>query len=65
MATLKFGRATSLVGFSSLKTARFNNLPPARIVRELIQNSLDAAKEASVSPTAVRFQVSELKRNDM
>jgi hypothetical protein len=65
MATLKFGRATSLVGFSSLKTARFNNLPPARIVRELIQNSLDAAKEASVSPAIVRFQVGSLKRRDI
>ena len=65
MVTLKFGRATSLVGFSSLKTARFNNLPPARIVRELIQNSLDAAKEAGVAPAIVRFRVKELKRSDI
>ena len=65
MGTLKFGRATSLVGFSSLKTARFNNLPPARIVRELIQNSLDAAKEAGVSPAVVRFQVRDIKRSDI
>ena len=65
MVTLKFGRATSLVGFSSLKTARFNNLPAARIVRELIQNSLDAAKEASVTPAIVRFQVRGLEWSDI
>ena len=65
MATLKFGKANSLVGFSSLKTARFNNLPPARIVRELVQNSLDAAKEAGVTPAIVRFGVRKAKRSDI
>ncbi len=65
MATLKFGRATSFVGFSSLKTARFNNLPPARIVRELIQNSLDAAKEAGVAPAIVRFRFRRATRSDI
>ena len=39
MVTLKFGKANSVVGFSTLKTSRFNDLPPARIVRELVQNS--------------------------
>ena len=65
MATLKFGKATSLVGFSSLKTARFNNLPPARIVRELVQNSLDAAKEAGVTPAIVRFGVRKARSSDI
>ena len=65
MATLKFGKANSLVGFSSLKTARFNNLPPARIVRELVQNSLDAAKEAGVAPAIVRFGVRKANRSDI
>ena len=37
MVTLKFGKANSVVGFSTLKTSRFNDLPPARIVRELNQ----------------------------
>ena len=65
MATLKFGKANSLVGFSSLKTSRFNNLPPARIVRELVQNSLDAAKEAGVSPAIVRFGVRKARMSDV
>lgn len=65
MATLKFGKANAVVGFSSSKTARFNNLPPARIVRELIQNSLDAAKEAGVSPAIVRFKVRKARRSDV
>ena len=49
MVTLKFGKANSVVGFSTLKTSRFYDLPPARIVRELVQNSLDVAKEAGVT----------------
>ena len=65
MATLKFGKANSLVGFSSLKTARFNNLPPARIVRELVQNALDAAKEAGVTPAIIRFGVRKANRSDI
>ncbi len=65
MATLKFGKATALVGFSSLKTARFNDLPAARIVRELVQNSLDAAKEAKVNPAIVRFHARPAKKSDI
>ena len=65
MATLKFGKSNSVVGFSSSKTARFNNLPPARIVRELVQNSLDAAKEAGVTPAIVRFRVRKVERSDI
>ena len=57
MTTLKFGKANNLVGFSTSKTSRFNSLPAARIVRELVQNSLDAAKEADVTPAIIRFRV--------
>ena len=65
MTTLKFGKANSLVGFSTLKTSRFNSLPAARIVRELIQNSLDAAKEVNVTPAIVRFRVTEADHTEI
>ena len=57
MARLEFGPATKPVGFTPMETAAFNELPPARIVRELVQNSVDAAVEAQESTAIVRFQV--------
>ena len=57
MATLRFGTATSIKGFTSHETASFNDVPPARIVRELIQNSQDAAVEAKETTAVVRFRV--------
>ncbi len=60
-ATLKFGPGESS-GFASLATATFNNAPPARILRELLQNSLDAAVEAGERTAVVRFEVSFLEK---
>ncbi len=65
MAALQFGTATSNDGFTSFNTAAFNDLPPARIVRELIQNSLDAAVDAGESTTKVLFQVDSVRRGDV
>ena len=65
MATLKFGHATSNDGFTSLNTAAFNDLPPARIVRELIQNSLDAAAEADEPTAEIMFRVEDIRRKDI
>ena len=42
---LKFGPGNS-AGFTPAGVAGFTNLRPAAVVRELIQNSLDAAREA-------------------
>ena len=53
---------TALLRFS---TAAFNDLPPARIVRELIQNSLDAAVDAGEATAKVRFQVDSIRRRDV
>ena len=59
--TLKFGDAASNEGFTPLSTASFSDLRPARIVRELIQNSLDAAvMEAGEDTAIMRFQVDEI-----
>lgn len=57
MATLKFGPTVSAKGFTSIETSIFNNLPPATIVRELIQNSLDAAVEAEEATAIIRFRL--------
>jgi uncharacterized membrane protein YgcG len=65
MATLKFGNATSIKGFTSHETASFNDVPPARIVRELIQNSQDAAVEAGEPTAVVRFRVEQVGHKEM
>ena len=65
MAQLQFGIATSPKGFTSLETATFNDVPPARIVRELIQNSQDAAVEADESTAVVRFRVERVQHKAM
>ena len=43
-------------GFTSVSTASFADLRPAAVVRELVQNSLDAAREADSKPAVVRFR---------
>lgn len=63
--TLKFGPTASISGFTSFGTASFNNLQPARIIRELIQNSLDAAVEAGEPVAVVRFRVKKMGREDV
>ena len=53
---LKFGPEGSTTGFTPVGLASFSDLRPAAVVRELIQNSLDAAVvEANRSCAYVRF----------
>ncbi|MDE0459623.1 MAG: hypothetical protein OXI15_20230 [Chromatiales bacterium] len=58
---LRFGPGTS-GGFTPAGVAAFDNLRPAAVVRELIQNSLDAARSAGVSPAIVRFRLTRVSR---
>ena len=53
---LKFGPGTS-IGFTPAGIAAFTNLRPAAVVRELIQNALDAAREANERTAFVRFRL--------
>ena len=53
---LHFGPGNSS-GFTPAGIAAFDNLRPAAVVRELIQNALDAAHIAGVMPARVRFQL--------
>lgn len=64
-ATLKFGSATRPEGFTPYNTSSFSDLRPARIVRELIQNSLDAAVEAGEYTAIVRFRVDKVSRREI
>ena len=64
-ATLKFGSATRPEGFTPYNTSSFSDLRPARIVRELIQNSLDAAVEAGEDTAIVRFRVDKISRREI
>ena len=54
-----------MTGFTGFDTASFNDLRPSRIVRELIQNSLDAAVEADEKTAVVRFRVAKIGRSDV
>ena len=58
---LHFGPGNSS-GFTPAGIAAFDNLRPAAVVRELIQNALDAAHIAGVMPARVRFQLTRTRR---
>ncbi len=54
---LLFGHSTDRTGFTPAGIAAFSDLRPAAVVRELIQNSLDAALiEANEACAVVRFE---------
>ena len=58
-ADLQFGHSTDRAGFTPAGIAAFSDLRPAAVVRELIQNALDAALLEAREPCAqVRFEQS-------
>lgn len=61
---LHFGPGTN-IGFTPSGVSAFDNLRPAAVVRELIQNSLDAARSGKVVPAAVHFQRMQMERDDI
>ena len=48
-----------------IRTSDFDDVEPAKVVRELIQNSLDAAVEAGEDTAFVRFCVKGISRSDV
>ena len=63
--TLKFNPGGSLSGWTSVGVSSFRGLKSTAAVRELIQNSLDAADAAKVTPAHIRFQISQCPVNDI
>ena len=59
---LLFGPGASS-GFTPTGIAAFGNLRPAAVVRELIQNALDAARAAKVRTARVRFELTRARRD--
>ncbi len=58
---LKFGPTTERIGLTAAGISAFDNLYPAGVVRELLQNSLDAAVYAGVETARVSFRLSEIE----
>ena len=52
-------------GFTPAGIAAFDNLRPAAVVRELIQNALDAAQACDAKPAVVRFRLEEIKTSQI
>ena len=66
VADLQFGYSTDRTGFTPAGIAAFSDLRPAAVVRELIQNSLDAALIEAREPCAhVRFERSACRLDDI
>lgn len=61
---LRFGPGSNQ-GFTGVGVATFDDLRPAAVVRELIQNGLDAGREAEARPSIVRFQLGEIHRESI
>lgn len=57
---LRFGPSGSTTGFTPAGIAGFSDLKPAAVVRELIQNSLDATREARGKTAVVRFRLRQV-----
>ncbi len=62
---LRFGRSDGISGFTAAGIAAFDDLRPAAIVRELIQNAMDAAREADRTPAHVLFRLSRIERTQI
>lgn len=62
---LHFGPATSWSGFTPTGVSGFNDLQPGVVVRELLQNALDAAIAAGECKAIVRFVVRSVRAADI
>lgn len=55
-----FGRNSSFTGFRGTAISAYNNVDPSTIIRELLQNSLDAANLANKEKIEVEFDLNSV-----
>ena len=60
-ARILFRKGVDVAGFSSSTTSNVANADATTIVRELIQNSVDAAKSVNRENTVIRFEIDEVE----
>ena len=60
---LYFRRGVEDASFSSSTTSNVANADATTIVRELIQNSLDAAKEINREQAIIRFEIEKIEQS--
>ena len=61
MTDLYFLQSADSSGFTAAGISSFRDMSPSTIVRELIQNSLDAAHDAEITKAVTRFSTTEVK----
>ena len=62
---LIFERRREVEGFTSVGVQEYSNLKPIPVVRELIQNSLDAVRGTGRTKAIVHFELKEMLRDDV
>ena len=62
---LMFLESTDSVGFTAAGISGFRDINPSSVVRELIQNSLDAGQDAQKTKTVVRFSTVTARTRDI
>jgi len=58
-----FGPSHSHTGFTAAGISAYDDLHPPAVVRELVQNAIDAGTEAGVKTTIVRFRLDRISRD--
>ena len=61
--SLKFFHGGKFIGFRASGLSAYDNVDPHTVIRELVQNSLDASKERSV--TRVVFEIEDVKTDSI
>jgi len=63
--SLRFVPSGKVAGFRSSGLSAYNNVDPHTVVRELVQNSLDAAVKAKRDVVRVLFEIDEVAATDV
>lgn len=64
-AKIHFRSGIEYAGFSSSATSNATNADATTVIRELIQNSLDAAKEKNREHAHIKFTIEKVKQESL